>query len=213
MKEIFPHFVHLGALLYFVCFLFRNQILLRSFAIAADVAYLIYYLNVADKPLWDAAFWSILILLTNSVMLVLIIRDQNCANFSANELKLYRCLNGMSPSDFRRLVRLGKWKQVETETILTTAGQSLQHLHYILEGTIEMEKDGRKLDLQPPLFIGEIAFLRQSPASATVRVKPGVLYITWSHADLTRAQLKHDNLRTAISSMFNSDLAGKLARA
>lgn len=213
MKEILPHFIHLGALLYFVCFLFRNQILLRSFAIAADLAYLVYYLTVSAQPLWDAAAWSILILLTNAVMLVIIVRDQNSTNFDDNELKLYRCLNGLSPSDFRRIVRLGKWTRVENETTLTTAGQSLQHLHYILEGEIEMEKDGRRIDSNAPLFIGEIAFLRQSSASATVRLKPGVLYISWSHADLTRAQLKHDNLRTAISAMLNSDLADKLARA
>jgi hypothetical protein len=213
MKEILPHFIHLGALLYFVCFLFRNQILLRSFAIAADLAYLVYYLNVADRPLWDAAFWSVLILLTNAVMLVIIIRDQRGAGFDDNELKLYRCLSGLSPSDFRRIVRLGKWTRVASEATLATAGQPLHELHYILEGAIEMEKDARMIDVKAPLFIGEIAFLRQSPASATVRVKPGTLYISWSHDDLTRAQLKHDNVRTAISAMLNSDLADKLARA
>lgn len=213
MKEILPHFIHLGALLYFVCFLFRNQILLRSFAIAADLAYLVYYFTVSDQPLWDAAVWSMLILLTNVVMLVIIVRDQNSTNFDDNELKLYRCLSVLSPSDFRRIVRLGKWTRVENETTLTTAGQSVEHLHYILEGEIEMEKDGRRIDTRAPLFIGEIAFLRQNPASATVRLKPGVLHITWSHADLTRAQLKHENLRTAISAMLNADLADKVARA
>ena len=213
MKEILPLFVHLGALLYFVCFLFRNQILLRSFAIAADLAYLVYYLTVSDKPLWDAASWSILILLTNSVMLVLIIRDQRGFDFDENELKLYRCLNGLSPSDFRRIVRLGRWTRVGNETILTTAGHPLRQLYYVLEGAIEMEKDGRRIDCKAPLFIGEIAFLRQAPASATVLVRPGALHIAWSHDDLTRAQLKHDNIRSAISSMLNSDLADKLARA
>lgn len=212
MTEILPHFIHLGALLYFVCFLFRNQILLRSFAIAADAAYIIYYLNVAERPLWDAAFWSILILLTNVVMLVIIIRDQRSTNFSDNELKLYRCLN-LSPADFRRIVRLGQWTRTTTDSALATAGQPVQHLHYVLEGAVEMEKDGRKIDAQVPLFVGEIAFLRQTPASATVRVKAGALYMSWSHDDLTRAQLKHESLRTAISGMLNSDLAGKLARA
>ena len=213
MKDILPHFIHLGALLYFICFLFRNQILLRSFAIAADLSYLIYYLTVSDKPLWDAASWSILILLTNSVMLVIIIRDQRIGGFADHELKLYRCLDGVSPADFRRIVRLGKWTHAERETTLTTTGQSLDHLHYVLEGAIEAEKNGRRIDCKVPLFIGELAFLRHAPASATVRVKPGTLYITWSYADLTRAQMKHDTLRSAIAAMLNSDLADKLADA
>jgi len=213
MREILPQFVHLGALFYFVCFLFRNQILLRSFAIAADLSYLVYYFTVSDKPLWDAAIWSILILLTNSVMLVLIIRDQRVGGFADNELRLFRCLNGVSPSDFRRIVRLGTWSRAETETTLTTTGQSLDHLHYVLEGALDLEKDGRHIECKPPLFIGEIAFLRHARASANVRVKPGTLYITWSYTDLTRAQMKHESLRSAIAAMLNSDLADKLARA
>lgn len=213
MKEILPHFVHLGALLYFVCFLFRNQVLLRSFAIAADLAYLVYYFTAADEPLWDAVAWNILILLTNSVMLVIIIRDQRGSDFNENELKLYRCLNGLPPSDFRRIVRLGTWTRADKDITLTTAGEPAKHLFYVLEGEIDLEKDGRKIDSEAPLFIGEIAFLRHVPPTATVRIKPGALYIAWSHDDLTRAQLKHDSVRTAVSSMLNSDLADKLARA
>lgn len=213
MKEILPHFVHLGALLYFVCFLFRDQILLRSFAIAADLAYIVYYFTAAEKPLWDAAVWSILILLTNAVMLVLIIRDQRGSDFTENELKLYRCLNGLAPSDFRRIVRLGKWTRVEKETPLTTAGQPIDRLYYLLEGDLEIEKEGRTIEAKAPVFIGEIAFLRHTPPTATVRVKPGALFIAWAHDDLTRAQLKHDSVRTGISAMLNADLADKLARA
>ena len=213
MKDILPHFVHLGALLYFVCFLFRDQVLLRSFAIAADLAYIVYYFTAAEKPLWDAAVWSILILLTNSVMLVLIIRDQRGSDFTENELKLYRSLNGLAPADFRRIVRLGKWTRVEKETTLVTAGQPIAHLYHVLEGEIAIEKDGRAIDSQAPVFIGEIAILRQMPPTATVRLKPGALYIAWAHDDLTRAQLKHDSVRTAISAMLNADLADKLARA
>lgn len=213
MKEILPHFVHLGALLYFVCFLFRNQILLRSFAIAADLAYLVYYLTAADKPLWEAVGWNILILLTNAVMLVVILRDQRGSDFDENELKLYRCLDGLSPADFRRIVRRGMWTRAEQETLLTTAGRPIEHLYYVLEGEIVIEKDGRAIDYKAPLFVGEIAFLRHVPPTATVRVKPGALYVTWSHDSLTRAQLKHDSVRTAISAMLNSDLADKLSRA
>ena len=211
MKDILPHFIHLGALLYFIYFLFRNQILLRSFAIAADLSYIIYYLTVSDQPLWEAAAWSILILVTNAVMLVLIIRDQRIGGFADHELKLYRCLEGVSPPDFRRIVRLGKWTRAEHEITLTTIDQAQDHLHYVLEGAITAEKNGRRIDCKVPLFIGELAYLRHAPASATVRVQPGSLYITWSYADLTRAQMKHETLRSAIAAMLNADLADKLA--
>ena len=213
MRDIFPYFIHLGALLYFVCFLFRNTILLRSFAIAADLAYVLYYLTASTQPLWEAAGWSVLIILTNALMLVRTLRDQSSANFDDTELKLYRCLGCPSPATFRLIARMGKWTRVISETVLTTAGQRPQHLHYIVEGEVEISKDERKFAIMAPLFIGEVAFLRHTPASATVRVKPGALHISWSCAELSRAQLKYHNLHAELSAMLNVDLADKLARA
>lgn len=213
MRDILQHFVHLGALLYFVCFLFRNQILLRSFAIAADGAYLIYYFNAADQPLWSAVVWNILILVTNSVMLTLIIRDNHVTGFSDDELKLYRSLPSLAPADFRKIVRLAKWQRTTADTTLAVQGQPLQVLHYVLEGEIQVEKDSRSIAVDSGVFVGEIAFLRQRPASATVTVKAGALYVSWAHNDLTRLQLKDPALKHAINAMLNSDLADKLARA
>ena len=56
---IYQNAVHVGAMLYLVCFLFRDQIWLRSFAIAGDVAYVTYYYNISEQPLWSAILWNI----------------------------------------------------------------------------------------------------------------------------------------------------------
>jgi len=212
-KEILQNFVHLGALLYFVGFLFRNQILLRSFAMAADLSYLIYYLNAADKPLWSAVYWNLVILLLNGVMLVMIFRDNSSTGFTENELKLYRRLKSLAPPDFRKIIRLGKWHRTKADTILTVEGQPLNSLLYILEGELLIEKSGRKIKAMPHMFVGEIAFVTKEPASATVTASPGTLYIRWSYADLTRAQSKNDSLRNALVLILNTDMAKKLAQS
>ncbi len=204
-QEILQNFVHIGALLYFVCFLFRNQILLRSFAMAGDLSYLIYYLNAADKPLWSAIYWNLVILLLNGVMLVIIIRDNSSTTFTENELKLYSRLKSISPPDFRKFARLGKWHQGKADTILTAEGQPINSLHYILEGELLIEKSGRKIKATPPMFVGEISFVTKDPASATVSALPDTLYISWSYADLTRALSKNDSLRNAIALIINAD--------
>ena len=212
-KEILQNFVHLGALLYFVCFLFRNQILLRSFAMAADLAYLIYYLNAADKPLWSAVCWNLIILLLNAVMLVIIFRDNRSTGFTENELKLYSRLTSISPPEFRKIVRLGKWHRAKADTVLTVEGEPLNSLHYVLEGELLIEKSGRNIKAMPCMFVGEIAFVTKGPASATVTVRPGALYIKWSSADLVRAQSKNDRLRNALALIINADMAKKLAES
>lgn len=55
-KFLFENMVHLGAVLYLICFLFRDQVILRSFAIAGDFAYTAFYFGATDQPLWQAMF-------------------------------------------------------------------------------------------------------------------------------------------------------------
>ena len=180
---------------------------------AADLSYLIYYLNAADKPLWSAVYWNLVILLLNGVMLVIIFRDNSSTGFTENELKLYSRLKSLSPPDFRKIVRLGKWHRTKADTILTVEGQPLNSLLYILEGELLIEKSGRKIKAMPYMFVGEIAFVTKEPASATVTARPGTLYIRWSSADLTRAQSKNDSLRNALALILNTDMAKKLAQS
>ena len=213
LQDILSNLVHVGALFYLVCFLFRNQILLRSFAIAGDLAYAAYYFNVADQPLWGAILWNIPTILINVVMIALILRDKRTSNFTDNELKLYRSLKSLAPAEFRRIVKIGKWGRTSGETVLAVEGKPLDHLHYVLEGQIEVEKSGRSIPVTPGMFVGEVAFLKQWPASATVRIGPGTLYMSWPHAALTKAQLKHDGLNNAIGAMLNADMAEKVARS
>lgn len=212
-QEIAQNFVHLGAVLYLVCFLFRDQILLRSFAIAGDTAYVIYYYNVSDQPLWGAIFWNIPNAAVNLAMIAVILRDRRTTSFSENELKLYRCLKTLSPSDFRKIAKLGKWTRTTAEMPLAEEGQPLDMLHYVVEGDVEIHKGGRRIHVEPGLFIGEVAFLRKRTASATVKVAAGSLYISWPHSTLLRMQDRNEGLRNAINSMLSVDMADKVARS
>ncbi len=212
-QEIAHNLVHVGAILYLVCFLFRDQILLRSFAIAGDAAYVAYYYNIADQPLWGAIMWNIPNGLVNVAMIYLILRDRRTSSFSENELKLFRCLKDISPTDFRKIAKLGKWNTASGEVELAKEGQPLDTLHYVLEGDLQIDKGGRKIQAMPGMFIGEVAFLKQRPASATVKVTPGSLYISWPHGELIKAQSKSDGLRNAINSMLSADMAEKVARS
>ncbi len=212
-QEFYQELIHIGAILYLVCFLFRNQILLRCFAIAGDVAYTAYYYGVSSSPLWDAMFWSSTNIVVNCAMLFILYTESRHGSLEDNDLKLYRSLNALTPGEFRRLSALGKWKTATEDIVLTTQGQELFRLYYILEGEVEIEKSGRKIEVKPELFIGEIAYLLKKPASATVKLKPGTVYIEWEHAALQKAFKKQESLKHALGALLSSDLAGKVARA
>lgn len=213
IHEFFPYLVHLGALLYLICFLFRNQIILRSFAIAGDLAYSGYFFAAAETPLWDAMFWSTLNIVINVVMISLILRDVRTTGFSENELLLFRSLKTVGPREFRKLSKLATWSTAEEETVLAREGVPQEHLHYILDGNVSASKSGRTFPLGTGLFIGEITFLKPQKATATITVMPGTRYVTWRHGALATALDKDNSLRDSFMSLLASDMAGKLAKS
>jgi Popeye protein conserved region len=204
--------VHIGAILYLFCFTFRNQVYLRMFAILGDLCYMTYYVMAFGAPVWEAFFWSALNVLINIAMVFLIIRDSRMSTHNDDEMNLFRNLRGLSPGQFRKLMQIGKWSKATEIQQLTEEGKDLDMLHYVLDGKVVIKKSGRTIEAEPAVFIGELAFLRQKPATATVHVAPGSLYVTWSHAELNKALSKSEDLRSALAMLLNNDLAEKVAR-
>lgn len=207
------HLIHVGAVLYLICFLFRDQIALRTFAIAGDFAYMAYYFTASSSPLWEAIFWIIPNMGINIVMIFLILRDRRMTVLSDDEMSLFQNLRGLSPGQFRRLMKLGKWRTLEEPVALTQEGQSLDQLHYVLKGDVEVDKSGRKIRVDPAVFIGELAYLRGKPATATVTAGREAVVVSWSHQDLRRAIAKDNDLSQSLATLLNADLAEKVARA
>jgi Cyclic nucleotide-binding domain len=206
-------FIHVGALLYLICFLFRDQIMLRSFAIAGDFAYMAYYLTAAERPLWEAVFWVVPNILVNIAMISMILRDRRMGTFSDEEMSLFQNMRGLNPGQFRRLIKLGRWQKLATAETLTVEGKDLDRLYYVLTGDVEVNKAGRKIKVNPAVFIGELAYLRRKPATATVTALPGATLVSWSHSDLATITMKDEGLAAALGALLSNDLAEKVARA
>lgn len=213
ISELFPHIVHVGALLHLVAFAFRNQIVLRSFAIAGSFAYSLYYLVGASEPLWSPMFWSGMSILINIVLIVIIVGDNRQGNLSDDELKLFRMLPALSPGDFRKLARLGKWHRAASEMVLTAEGKSLDRLFFVLDGAISIDKAGRNIRTETGMFVGEIAFLLDRPATASVQIAEGSHYFEWRTQDLQRQFEKEPRLKGIFAAVLNSDMAEKVARS
>jgi hypothetical protein len=211
-QTVLPHMVHLGALLYLVCFLFRNQIYLRLFALLGDFAYIAYYFGVSTEPLWAAIVWSALNVLVNVLMMWYLVKDQHMTRLSDNELSLYQNLKGLTPGQFRKLISKAQWRTAPDSTVLTVEGLDVSELHYVLSGGVEIAKLGRSFDMFEPSFIGELAYLRTKPATATVRTKPGAVYVSWPHHALRDLVTKDEALQQSLTQILNVDLAEKLAR-
>lgn len=210
---LLQNLVHIAALFCVVGFLCREQLWLRLFAVLGDLCYIAYYTVASGQPLWSAMAYSAINVIINLVMMALILHDRRELPLSDNDLRLYQSFPGMTPGDFRRLRRLGEWQTSEADTTLTTEGQPLDKLFYVLDGEIEVRKGGRSIPVPVRHFIGEIAYLQRVPASATVVARPGTQFIIWPHDALKQLTTRHEGLRQSLHSLLSSDLATKVARA
>jgi Cyclic nucleotide-binding domain len=201
---ITQNLVHVAALFTLLCFLFRDQIKLRVFAAIGDLLLSLYYYVAFTVPLWNPMVWS---------LLLLILRDGREGGMSDDELSLFRNLDTLSPGQFRKLARRGTWARAEDPVTLTTENHPLDTLFYVLSGEVNIHKAGRDLAVQPRLFIGELAFLRNRPATATVTVSSDAHYISWTHDDLEKLFRRSEELRSAMQIMLGRDMAEKMANS
>lgn len=202
--------VHLGALLYLVCFAFKNQIWLRSFAISGDIFYTAYYFLAADKPLWAAIVWNVPNIALNLFMIFLILRDSKLPLLKDDELLLFRMLSGLTPGQFKTILKGTFWQKSDQSVQLTEEGVKPHILCFVLKGDVSMEKRGQTRPIASKTFIGEIAYLKDMPATARVQVSGESVVAKWTHEFLNKVFEKDEKLKAAFTAMMATDLASKL---
>ena len=205
--------VHIGALFYLAGFLFRNQILLRGLIVAGDLVYIAYFFLAPAEPLWGAIFWSSLFVVVNLWMIGLIVTERMHFSLTAEQRRLFDALQDLSPGQFRRLLKIAEQGSSRDRMVITREGKPLDRLYFVLTGPIRIEKAGRRAMMEAETFIGEIAFLLDRPATATVTLEPGCSYFTWSSAALKKAMEAKPALGVALTAAMNRNLANKVARS
>jgi hypothetical protein len=205
--------VHLSSIIALAAVVFRDQIKLRLTLLVSLILACAHLLALSPLPDWQDLVWPVVSVLVGAVVLVQIILDRLPADLSPEEQDLFSALAGLTPGEFRALTKLATWHQAEAEATLTREGSVPASLFYVLSGDIAVEKAGRTIMATPRTFIGEIAFLHRTPASATVRVGPGTRYLEWSVEALERRIEGRQMLKQAFTRIISLDMASKVARA
>lgn len=205
--------VHVGALLYLLGFLFRDQLVLRGLILLGDLVYILYFYFAPDIPLWGGIFWSALFTVVNIVMIWLIFFDEVQFSLPANDRKLFDLLVDLTPGQFRKLLKAGRQEVAASPIVITRENEPLNQLYFVTDGKVTIEKGGHRMVSEAKTFIGEIAFLLSRPATATVTLEPGCHYCVWDSKTLHNVVNGNSALKTALSAAMNRKLAEKVAQA
>ena len=205
--------VHVGALLYLLGFLFRDQLVLRGLVILGDLVYILYFYFAPDIPLWGGIFWSVMFTIVNVVMIWFIYLDEVQFSLPTHERKLFELLVDLTPGQFRTFLKAGRQGVATSPLVITRENKPLDQLYFVTDGKLTIDKGGSRMVSEAKTFIGEIAFLLARPATATVTLEPGCHYGVWDSKALRNLLNGNAALKMALSAALNRKLAEKVAQA
>ena len=130
---------------------------------------------------------------------------------SEEDFAFFRALPELGESDLEELMEIASVEDLPPRTELVTDGGSLEYLYFVLEGEMLLEKNGRIRRLAPMIFVGELSFVLDESATATVTLDKGGRCISWPIAELRNLIERNSNISAAFDTAFKQDLARKVA--
>lgn len=205
--------MHAAAVLSFTALAFRDQLKLRTVLLFSIILSLSYHIVEQSEHSWQEAFWNVVTLGINAKVLAQIIIDRTHIGLSKEDEELFSSFNSLTPGEFRSLMKIGAWKTAGHDTKITIEGVIPEYLFYVLGGSITIDKNGRTIIVDPKTFIGEVAFLHETPASATVSLEPGSRYVQWPVSQLRKRIGSKPALTNSVMRLIGLDMALKIARS
>ena len=202
--------LHLGLFCILLGFLTRDQILLRTFVVLGQTLFAVNYF-VHDTSLFSPMFWHVLFVVINAVIITQIYFERKTFKFTERQKILYSHFNNLNPGEFRKLLKITNWQTVKRKKKITRLNKKLNNLFFIIDGYVEVQKDEKIIKLKGPVFIGELAFLSKSNASADVTVLSKSNLVYWKNNELNKLLSTRPSMKISLNNLINKDLVKKLS--
>lgn len=203
---------HVAYLMLIASMMMRNINWLRALAIMAGSISAFYYWTLNDKV---SMFWEMLFTLVNICQLLILKVENRRGKFSEEEdMFIKTCLSGVERAHARRLVKLGAWTEVNEDTILIDEKTRPDKLKFIVSGAANVMRNEKLIGkVGKGDFLGEISYLTGKCASATAVVTETTRYLAFNQERLKEHLSRNPEVRHALESSFNRNLAGKLVKS
>jgi CRP-like cAMP-binding protein len=208
------HLLHLAYTLSLLSFLVRDILWLRVMAIASHLCFFTVVYTRPPDPDWSVLSWFVVFLMINSVHASRLVYERRLDRLTPEEEALrqvsFPALNRVS---VKRLLRLGRWQDLHSDTMLTEEHEVPERLFLLADGAVEVDVGGRLVaTLDPGHFVGEMALLAGQAASATTRTRGSARCLVWDRAALQRRLKRDSDLRSTLYAAAGSNLSAKIAQ-
>ncbi len=159
-------------------------------------------------------WWSVLAIVI--VVRMAVSRGRGFGGHLNAEEQLFhqKVVPGLSPSQVRQLLAVGRWRDVVAGTTLTRGGQAVSELAFVTRGQVDVLVDGRRVgECGPGELVGEVGISTGEPATATAICATPVRYLAFEAKRLYRLLDNHVQLQDAVELAVERSLREKLNRS
>ncbi|HEX2447427.1 MAG TPA: cyclic nucleotide-binding domain-containing protein [Methyloceanibacter sp.] len=202
---------HLSYLLIAVSYWMTNIFWLRLVAVIGLALEILYFLS-SGGDLRAGIGWDLVFIGINLYQLYRLVRDRLSLRLPENDRDLLRkALVGLDDSQIARLLVASELCDIAAGTTLAEENQDLERLFFICSGRVKVSIAGRAVShLEAGNFVGEVAFLTERPATATVIAESPVRALSFERDKLNQFFKYETEVAGLIYQLIRRELAHKI---
>jgi hypothetical protein len=205
---------HLANLIFLGAYWVKDILWLRLLCIVGSLVVIPFYL-LRPEPLWPPVMWSCVFISIHAMRAWGILKERRPVAFTGDEQLLYdKTFSTLSPQQFKRLLAIGEWQNLERGHVLHSIGDPPESLEAVVRGELEARRHGRVLGhARPGDLAGLASVLSGSPELYDATVTQPARIMRWRRVDLQKFAGADESLTSALRKIAGAALADKLIRA
>lgn len=202
---------HLSYVLIAVSYWLTDMFWLRLVAVVGLTLEILYFI-LSGGDLRTGIGWDLIFIAINAYQIYRLMQDRLSLRLPEPDRELLRSvLSGLDDAQIARLLFAGEFSAIAKGMTLTTENEPLERLYFICAGDVRVSIAGREVShLQKGNFVGEVAFLTEKPATATVIAEDEVRAIVFERDKLSKFFRNEAEVAGIIYQLLGRELANKI---
>jgi hypothetical protein len=202
---------HISYLLIAISYWLTDIFWLRVVAVVGLSLEILYFWH-SGGDLRTGIGWDLIFILINLYQLYRLVKDRLALRLPEGDRELLRSvLTGLDDSQIARLLSVGAFYNLANGTTLAMENEALKTMFFVCSGHARVMIGGRVVSrLEKGSFVGEVAFLTDKPATATVIAEDDMRALAFDGNVLRQFFHKETEVAGLIYQLLGRELANKI---
>ena len=202
---------HVSYLLIAISYWLTDIFWLRVVAVVGLSLEILYFWH-SGGDLRAGMGWDLIFIAINLYQLYRLVKDRLSLRLPEADRDLLRSVfTGLDDAQIARLLIAGEFCDFAGGTTLTEENEALERIFFICAGRARVMIGGREVShLEKGSFVGEVAFLTDKPATATVIAEGDMRALAFDRGELRRFFDKETEVAGLIYQLLGRELANKI---